>query len=138
MSVTLLVAAAALPVLADPGFPGGGPRGPDFLAGYLGLSDAQKEQAKAIFEAADAAAETPRGELQSAREALTAAVKAGQPDAALDQLSAAVGVIEGQLTAIRAKATAKFYALLTAEQKQKYDQLGERGGPDGRGGFGRR
>ena len=53
----------------------------------------------------------------------------------LDRLSVAVGVIEGQLTAIRTKAFAKFYALLTAEQKTKYDSLGDRG--PGRGGFGR-
>jgi hypothetical protein len=49
-------------------------------------------------------------------------------------LAAAVGVIEGQLLAIRAKAETKFYALLTADQKTKYDAFKERSG----GGPGRR
>jgi Spy/CpxP family protein refolding chaperone len=106
----------------------------DFLAGYLGLSDSQKQQAQAIFDASEEAEQTARGELTSARQALRAGVKAGKTDAEFDQLGAAVGTAEGKLAAIQAKASAKFYALLTSEQKEKYDQLGERGRP---GGFGR-
>lgn len=125
---------AALPMLAQirgtfGGPPGGGMRGLNFLAGYLGLTDSQKQQAQAIFDAADQASETVRGQLTSARDALRTAVKANQPDAELDRLAAALGAIEGQLAGIRAKADAKFYALLTAEQKEKYDQLGTRSGP---------
>jgi Spy/CpxP family protein refolding chaperone len=115
----------ALPVLAQTRRgPGGGSRNLNFLAGYLDLTDAQKTQAQAIFDAASAAAETARGQLTGARDALRAAAKANQSEAELDRLGAAVGAIEGQLAAIDAKAFAKFYALLTAEQKQKYDESG--------------
>ncbi len=123
---------AALPILAQ------GPRGRgnslDYLAGYLSLTDTQKTAAKAIFDAADTASETARGQMTSARDALTAAVKANKADTELDRLAAAVGVIDGQFAGIRAKAEAKFYALLTAEQKTKYDALQTARGPGGPGG----
>lgn len=99
----------------------------DYLTGYLGLSEAQRTQAQTIFSAADTASETARGQLTAARDALNTAIRANASDAEIDRLSAAIGTIEGQLTAIQAKASARFYALLTAEQRTKYDQRG-RGG----------
>lgn len=128
LATGFVLASLTLPALAQRGQFDGGPGGHggnrvNFLTGYLSLTDAQKTQATTIFDAARAASETARGQLTSARDALTAGIKAGQTDAQLDQLAAAVGTIEGQLTAIQAKAQAKFYALLTAEQKTKYDQL---------------
>ncbi|MBY0507087.1 MAG: Spy/CpxP family protein refolding chaperone [Bryobacteraceae bacterium] len=130
LTATLMLV-AALPVLAQ------GPRGRgnslDFLAGYLSLTDSQKTQATAIFAAADTASTTARGTLTAAQDALRAAVKLNRPDAELDRLAAAVGVVEGNLAGIRAKADAKFYILLTAEQKTKYDALlASRGGGPGR------
>ncbi len=137
-----LAIAAVLPLWAQNPRPRvGGARRLDFLAGYLGLTDAQKTQAKAIFDAADSAAETARGQLAGARNALLAAAKANQNAAQLDALAANVGAIEGQLAAIHAKAIAQFYALLTADQKAKYDQIGDRMGPGpgpGRRRFGNR
>lgn len=128
---------AALPVLADDAKGPGGSR-LDFLAGYLSLTDSQKTQAQAIFDAAATASETARGQLTAANDALKAAIKTNPPDADLDRLAAAVGTIQGQLTAINAKASAKFYALLTAEQKTKYDSMKDRaaGGGGGKPGFG--
>ena len=99
----------------------------DYLTGYLSLTEAQRAQAQTIFTAADTASETARGQLTAARDALNTAIRANAPDAELDRLAAAVGTIEGQLTAIQAKASARFYALLTAEQRTRYDQRG-RGG----------
>ena len=131
--VAALAIASALPTFAQEGRPFGGARRLDFLAGYLGLSDSQKTQAKAIFDAAEQAAQTALGQLASARDALRQAVKANKPDAELDRLAAAVGTLEGQLAAIHAKANARFYALLTTEQKQKYDEVGDRRGPGQRG-----
>jgi Spy/CpxP family protein refolding chaperone len=110
------------------GGPGGPGRGLDFLTGYLSLSDTQRQQAQTIFDAAQTASETARGQLTSARDALRAGVRANQTDAQLDQLAAAVGTAQGRIEAIHAKASAKFYALLTAEQKAKYDELGNRPG----------
>ena len=124
---------AALPVLADD-FRVPGANRLDFLTGYLGLTEQQKALDKTIFDASATATTTAEGQSTAAHDALTAAIKANRPDADLDRLAAAVGVIEGQLLAIRAKAETKFYALLTADQKTKYDAFKERSG----GGPGRR
>jgi len=129
----------AVPVLAQRGRPfDGGSRRLDFLAGYLGLSDTQKQQAQAIFDAARQAATAARGQLLSARDALRAASKANQSEAELDRLASAAGAMEGQLAAIEAKAFAKFYALLTADQEMKYDEMRKRAGPGPGPGFRRR
>jgi hypothetical protein len=102
----------ALPVLAED-FHVPGANRLDFLTGYLGLTDQQKASAKTIFDAADAATTTAEG-----------------------QLTAAAGTIEGTILAIHAKAETKFYALLTADQKTKYDAFERRTGP-GPGGPGK-
>jgi len=124
----LLAAAAILPAQGGRG----GTNRLDFLAGYLTLTEAQKTQAATIFTAADTAKATLQGQMTAARDALQAAVKANRADAELDRLAAAVGVIHGQSAAVEAKANARFYALLTAEQKTKFDALGDRG-PGGAG-----
>ena len=127
ISIAALAALSIIPAFAQRG------AGPgfrlDYLAGYLSLTDSQKTDAQAIFDAAHTASQTALGQMTTARDALKQAVKDGKPDATLDQLAAAVGVIEGQLAAIQAKAESKFYALLTTDQKAKYDQLGDRSGP---------
>jgi len=133
--ITAVAAAllCAVPLAAQgPRGAGGGNR-LDFLAGYLSLTEAQKTQAKAIFDAAATASETARGQAQTANEALRTAVKANATDAEFDRLGAALGAVEGQMAAIQAKASAKFYALLTAEQKAKYDEMSSRGPGPGRG-----
>jgi Spy/CpxP family protein refolding chaperone len=124
----------AMPIFAQEGARGTAGNRLDFLAGYLTLTDAQKAQAKTIFDAAATASSTAQGQLTAAQDALKAAVKANASDNELDRLAAATGVIHGQLTGIQAKASAKFYALLTAEQKTKYDALGNRQGGPGRNG----
>jgi Spy/CpxP family protein refolding chaperone len=132
-----LAAVSFLPVMAQGPGPMRGNR-VDFLVGYLSLTDAQKTQAQAIFDAADQQAQVVQGQVASAREALRAAVKANKPDATFDQLGAAMGTLEGQLAAIDGKAQAKFYAILTPEQQAKIDAMPQRGpgGPGGPGGAG--
>ena len=107
----------------------------DFLTGYLSLTDSQKPQAKAIFDAEATAQATSQGQRTAAETALKAAIKLNASDSELDRLSATIGVIHGQGAAIHAKASAKFYALLTAEQKAKYDALADRQGGPGRTGL---
>ncbi len=134
-SLAAVTFAVAVPVFADDVGRVPGSNRLDFLAGYLSLTDSQKSQAKTIFDAATTAAATADGQLTAAHDALTVAVKANRADSELDRLAAAVGMIHGQLEAMRAKALAKFYALLTAEQKTKYDAMGNRQGRGaGRGG----
>lgn len=130
--IATLALVAALPVVsAQTRGPGGNRL--EFLTGYLSLSDTQKTQAQAIFDAAESAGETARGQMTAAMDALKAAVKANASDADLDRLAAAVGVIHGQSAGIQAKASAKFYALLNADQKTKYDAMGDRSGGSGKG-----
>jgi Spy/CpxP family protein refolding chaperone len=110
-----------------PGGPGGGLA---YLTGYLSLSDAQVAQAKTIFDAARTASQTPAGAAAAARESLRTAIKSNAT-ANIDSLAAQIGTAEGQITAINAKAQAQFYALLTADQKTKYDSRTAGGGPRG-------
>ena len=92
------------------------------MASQLGLTDAQKDQAKALFAQARQSAQPLRAQLHENRQALAAAVKAGN-DADIQRLSQTAGTLQGQLTAIRTEAMAKFYASLTPEQKAKAEQL---------------
>jgi protein CpxP len=94
-----------------------------FLAIYLDLTEAQQAQAKEIFAAARASAAPVAAQLRSGREEMAAAVKANQPDAELERIANRQGVLLGQLAAIRAKAQAKFYALLTPVQREKAEKL---------------
>jgi Spy/CpxP family protein refolding chaperone len=91
----------------------------------LNLTDAQKQQAKAIFQQARQSAQPVRQQLQQNRQALSAAVKANDA-AQIQSLSNQQGQLEGQLLAIRSEARAKFYSSLTPDQKAKADQMQQR------------
>ncbi|PWU06463.1 MAG: hypothetical protein C5B51_12295 [Terriglobia bacterium] len=93
------------------------------LAQELNLTDAQKQQAKTIFQNARTTAQPLRDQLKQNHQALSAAAKAGQSDASIQQLATQQGNILGQLVAIRTQAFAKFYAVLTPEQRAKADQM---------------
>jgi Spy/CpxP family protein refolding chaperone len=88
----------------------------------LGLTDAQKQQAKSIFQQARQSAQPVAQQLRANREALNAAVKANDT-AQIQNLSAQQGNLHGQLVGIRTGAMAKFYATLTPEQKAKADEF---------------
>ena len=88
----------------------------------LNLTDAQKQDAKAIFGKARADAKPVRDELRQNREALFAAIKADDT-AKIHSLAAKQGSLMGRLTEIRADAKARFYAKLTPEQRTKADQM---------------
>lgn len=85
----------------------------------LNLTDDQKTQAKQIFQTGRTSAQPIAAQLKEARQALAAAAKSNASDAEIDRLSANVGNLSSQLTAIRTKTFAKFYAILTPEQKDK-------------------
>ncbi len=98
-------------------------QGFDKMAQKLNLTDSQKAQARSIMDSARTSAKPIAQQLRQEKTALHDAVKAGKPDADIDQLSSQVGNLEGQLTAIRTKAFAKVYALLTPEQRTQADQM---------------
>jgi Spy/CpxP family protein refolding chaperone len=95
----------------------------DRMAAQLNLTDDQKQQAKTILQSARESSRPLREQLRQSRMALRNAVKAGKSDAEIDQLSANVGNLVGQMTANHTKAFAKVYNLLTPEQRAKADQL---------------
>jgi Spy/CpxP family protein refolding chaperone len=109
----------------------------DFLASQLNLTDTQKSQASQIFTDAISQGQNARTAVQNARTQLAAAVKANDANG-ITNAAMVIGTNEGSLTAIQAKADAAFYALLTADQKTKYDAMphGPGGFGGGRGGFG--
>ncbi len=101
-----------------------------YLTSLLSLTSAQQTQATTIFTNAVTAGQTIHTSLQTDQDSLATAVKANNT-ATIEQVSAAMGTLQGQLTAINAKADAAFYAILTADQQTKYDSM-----PHGGPGFG--
>ncbi len=93
------------------------------MAAELGLTDAQKAQAKTIFQNSHQAAKPVADQLRQDRQALQAAIRAGKSDQDLQGLAAAEGADKGKLAGIRASAAAKFRAILTPDQQQKLDTM---------------
>jgi Spy/CpxP family protein refolding chaperone len=91
----------------------------------LNLTPAQKQQADAIFSDAKQKAEPIRQEMRQNREALHAAVKANNTSQ-IEQLASHQGELEGKALAIRSEAMAKFYSILTPEQRTQADQMRSR------------
>jgi Spy/CpxP family protein refolding chaperone len=88
----------------------------------LDLSDAQKAQAKTIFQQANQESAPLRAQLKDNRQEMAAAVK-NNSTIQIQQLATAAGALQGQAMAIRSSAMAKFYAILTPDQKTKLDQM---------------
>jgi Spy/CpxP family protein refolding chaperone len=104
------------------------------LAQALNLTEAQKTQALKLFRDAQEASQRYREEIQVARQELQTAIKANDL-ASIERNAREIGTATGEMMAIDARALAAFYALLTAEQKTRYDQMPGRGfgmGPGGR------
>jgi Spy/CpxP family protein refolding chaperone len=62
-------------------------------------------------------------QLKQASDTLVSAQKAGAPDAEIDHLARNLANISGEILALDAKAQSKVYSQLTAEQKQRLEQL---------------
>ncbi len=117
-----------------PGFGGRGGRGRGFggkhmmgglMAEFLGLTEAQKADAKAIRQAARDQSRPIRQQLRANRQALGAAVQAGDT-VQIDTLAAEHGQLQGQLVAIGAKTRVEFFNVLTPEQQQKWTSFQEK------------
>jgi len=101
----------------------------------LNLTDAQKQQIKTIRQGARQTAQPVAQELKQNRQALAAAVQAGD-SVKIQQLSTLIGQEQGQVLAIRSDAMSKVVAVLTPDQKAKMaafrqkaqDLLGKRAG----------
>jgi Spy/CpxP family protein refolding chaperone len=91
------------------------------LSAQLNLTADQQAQARAIFQQSREQMKAIAPQLKAERQAMQTAVKAdneGQIDAIVHQNAA----FDAQNRAIHAKAMAKFYQILTPDQKTKFDQ----------------
>ena len=88
----------------------------------LNLTDMQKQQAKTILQSARQTAQPLAQQLKQDRAALTAAVEAGD-SAKIQELSTEMGSLRGNVLGVRSLAMAKFYALLTPDQKTKAEEF---------------
>jgi Spy/CpxP family protein refolding chaperone len=89
----------------------------------LNLTDAQKAQHKAIFQAERESLRSVEEQLRKVRITMTAATKSGASEANIDLLASQEAPLLGQLEAIHAKAFTKFYGTLTEDQKAKYEAM---------------
>jgi Spy/CpxP family protein refolding chaperone len=100
-----------------PGGPGGRMGGP-MIGGMRDLTDAQREQVKAIHERHAERIRPLAERVRAAREAIHNAVTSGNVSN-LQALSIEVGNAETELTFAQAQVQAEIFNVLTAEQKQK-------------------
>ena len=107
------------------------------MAGRFALTESQKQQALVVYMKVEEDSRPLEMKIREQRMALREAVKNNSPEWQIDQMSGAVGSLTAQLIAIETKGQARFYALLSAEQRQKWDQpfRGPGRGPGGRPGI---
>lgn len=98
----------------------GGRRGPGREAALLGLTTDQQTLIKTTRTEAATQSKPLRDQVRTLREELNSAIKAGDTGK-IDSLTPSIAQIEGQIGAIDAKAQAKIYGSLTADQKAKVD-----------------
>jgi len=99
----------------------------------LTLTAEQQETATSAFTTAASTEQPLHASERTAHQALEAAIKANEVTA-IQQAATTLGQIQGEMTAARALAEAKFYASLTDDQKAKYMELERHewhGGPGG-------
>ena len=89
----------------------------------LGLNAAQMANLRTILTDQQTSINALKTSLDGARAALAASAKANSADSDMDRLATSLGSIFAQAVAVQAKAYARFYALLTPEQKQKFETL---------------
>ena len=118
---------------------GPGHHSPDGLLHALGLTDAQKEQVKAIHEAERAKVEPYLKQLEESRTALKEAATAkGQFDETkVRAIAATQSQAQIELTVSRARTEAAIYKILTPEQQAKVEKLHAEHKPEGGHDFGR-
>jgi Spy/CpxP family protein refolding chaperone len=93
------------------------------LANKLNLTDAQRGQAKAIFQDLRTQAQPIRAQLRQGRQALMNAAESGQSTDQINQLAQAQAAPLSQLAALRAQAFGKFYATLTPAQQRQFQAM---------------
>lgn len=106
------------------GFGPGGPGGPGLPLRELGLTDAQREQVKGIFEQHKSEFDAIGERMKTARQAQAAAIETSPLDEASIRAKAAdVAAVEADAAVLRAKVHAAVFQVLTPEQQEKAKAL---------------
>ena len=142
-SVAVLVVAATVLALAQGHMGGGGGermRGPnpeqmiEHMSQVLGLTDAQKTQAKAIFEAQRPIEEERHTKLEAIHKQIEDATANGQFDEAVVRpLANQEAQLKADEMVDHMRLHSKLFSLLTAEQKTKATEMMKQHGGPGRG-----
>ena len=137
----LVIGATVLAVghgFQGPGGHGGGPGHGDMLehmARELSLTDSQKQQVKAIMDAAESATEGTRAKLDEIHKQLDAATANGQFDETqVRNLATQQAQLESEMMVEHLRAKSKVYSILTTEQRAKAEEMHKRMGPPRRPG----
>ncbi len=91
------------------------------LSTRLNLSTDQQQQARTIFQESRTQMQALAPQLKQERTAISAAIKSDN-EQQIDQVLQQNASLNAQARAIHAKAMAKFYQILTPDQKAKFDQ----------------
>ncbi len=119
------------PMMMGPGFGGGRMLGR--LAEFLDLTEAQKTQAKQIFDTARTQAQPDMKALRDARQKIADVVRSGAAPAQVETqvqtiVQANTAAVQ-RLVVLHARSTAEFLNLLTPEQRDKAEKLHRLFGP---------
>ena len=101
----------------------GGPGGLKFITNYFSLTAAQQTQAQTIFTAERQSSQSVMTQLKTQRQAVEAAIEAGQTAEQVTHLATAEGPLMAQEAGFNAAAQAQFWALLTPDQQTKLKAL---------------
>ena len=93
----------------------------DRLGKRLNLTADQQAQARSIFKSAREQAKAMAPQLRQEHQAMAAAIKTDN-EVQIDQIVQQNAKVNAQARAIHAKAMAKFYSILSPDQKAKFDQ----------------
>ncbi len=94
-------------------------RGIEYIAKQLNLTEDQKAQLQSIVKQARTEMAALAPQFRDQREAVREAIQKNPDDNTIQDLAAKQGDLAAKLAAISIRARAKFYALLTPEQKEK-------------------
>jgi Spy/CpxP family protein refolding chaperone len=118
---------------------GGGEAGLGLPLGRLNLTEAQRQEMRAIAERHQDELRQARQQLREARQALATAVRTVPLDEArIHALALAAGEAEARASVQQGRLFNELWPMLTAEQQERAQQSPERHGPRGRGGRGGR
>jgi protein CpxP len=145
IAVVVLAAAAALPAIAQApqgrGGPGRGlPGGPMPILRGLNLTDAQREQVRALTEERRTQGENPGRKLGDLERQLRLSVLADSPDLQkIDELKTAIAAATAEQLTSRIELESRIAQVLTPEQRaQAREAMNATGARRGPGPFGRR